>query len=149
MPALYDRHGVRFQYPENWSLCEESTRWPREITLESPTGALWALHVYFPPDSPARLLDDALAAMQREYQGVESTSVTEQLHASTSAAGYDLCFFYLDLIVECHLRAFTYRDKTFLILMQAEEREFQQLHPVFQAMTTSLIRHLVEQAASL
>ncbi|GIW90816.1 MAG: hypothetical protein KatS3mg109_1278 [Pirellulaceae bacterium] len=145
MPAVYERHGVRFQYPENWNLIEESTRWPREITLESPSGALWALHVYFPPDSPSRLLQDALKAMQKEYEGIEYSSVTEQLHETATADGYDLYFFYLDFVVECRLRSFTYRDKTFLLITQAEEREYQQLEPVFRAMTTSLVRHLAGQ----
>jgi hypothetical protein len=146
MPATYQKYGVSFQYPENWKVVEEGARWPREVTVESPSGAIWALHIYFPPEKPARLLKDALAAMQREYNDVESTFVSETLHPSTVAEGYDLLFFYLDLIVECRLRSFTFHDKTFLLITQAEEREYQQLEPVFRAITTSLVRDLAQRA---
>lgn len=148
MTAVYEKHGVRFQYPENWKLYEESSRWPREITLESPSGAIWALHVYFPPDKPQRLLEDSLQAMHREYRDIETHKVSELLDAETSAEGYNLLFFYLDLIVDCRLRSFTYHDKTFLLMTQAEEREYQQLEPVFSAITTSLLRGLAERRQS-
>jgi hypothetical protein len=138
MPAVYDSSGVRFQYPENWTLLEEAKQSPREITLESPSGAFWALHVYFPPTDPHELAGDALRVMRQEYENVEVEPVHEDI-GPVHAYGFDMSFFYLDLLVNCRARAFDFGDATFLLITQAEDRDYDQLEPVFRAITASLL----------
>lgn len=140
MVAVYEKHGIQFMYPENWSLSEEDTSWPREVSVESPGGGFWALHLYSPPEDAQRLTDDVLDAMRAEYDPVESEEVEEQV-AGVTAVGHDLTFFYLDLLITCRVRGFTLGDKTFVLITQAEDRDYQQLAPVFQAMTVNLVEN--------
>jgi hypothetical protein len=143
MSAVYQNHGIQFQYPENWQVIEEDKEWPREVYVESPCGGFWSLHVYSPPDDPHQLVGDVLEVMRAEYKSVEAESAHEKIGGS-DANGYDLFFFYLDLVVRCRVRGFTLNDKTLVLLTQAEDRDFERLLPVFDAMTTSLVRHLGE-----
>ena len=139
MTAVYDNSGVHFQYPENWTLLEEAQQWPHEITLESPSGAFWALHIYFPPADPLELAADALRAMRMEYDNVEVDPVQEKI-GPVDTEGFDMSFFYLDLLITCRARCFNFRDKTFVLIMQGEDRDFATLEPVFLAITMSLLR---------
>ena len=139
MTAVYNNSGVHFQYPENWTILEESQEWPHEITLESPSGAFWALHVYFPPTDPSELASDALDAMRMEYENVEVEPVREMI-GTVPTEGFDMSFFYLDLLINCRTRSFTLGDKTFLLITQAEDRDYDELEPVFRAITISLLR---------
>jgi hypothetical protein len=120
-------------------LLEEAQEWPHEITLESPSGAFWALHVYFPPADPQELAGDVLRAMRMEYDNLEVDSVEEKI-GPVMAVGFDMSFFYLDLLITCRARCFNFRDKTFVLITQAEDRDYAKLEPVFLAMTMSLLR---------
>lgn len=141
MVAHYEKYGVHFLYPENWTVSEEDSRWPREVTVESPSGGFWALHIYSPPQDPLALADDVVGALKTEYDPVEAQEAAEQL-GNITAEGYDLSFFYLDLLITCHTRSFTHGDKTFVLITQAEDRDYEQLEPVFRAITVSLVQHL-------
>ena len=47
MPAVYEKLGVRFLYPENWQITdEELDGWPQSVSVQSPGSAFWSLHVY-------------------------------------------------------------------------------------------------------
>jgi hypothetical protein len=140
MTAVYDKHGVQFQYPENWTLWEED-REPYEISVESPSGSFWALHVYLAPDDPHRLAVDVLRAMRLEYDNVEADAVQEDL-CGLPAEGFDMSFFYLDLVIFCRARSFACGNKTFVLITQGEDRDHEKLAPVFDAITESLIENL-------
>ena len=138
MPAVYDQHGVRFLYPENWRLQEELEQAARVITLETPGGGFWSVHVY-PPDQPTdRLVEAALATMRQEYQELEAKSVEETI-GGYPAAGYDLTFYCLDFVVVCRVRSCSTPRHSLLLLYQAEDREFDALEAVFSAITLSLL----------
>ncbi len=145
MVAMYDKHGLQFMYPENWSLATEDDGWPRSISVESPSGAFWSLHVYFPPADPRRLTEDVVKVLRTEYDPLEAQEASEQV-GNVTAEGYDVTFFFLDLLITCHTRGFTLGDKTMVIMTQAEDRDFEQLEPVFRAITVSLIQNLQSQS---
>lgn len=141
MVATFDKHGVQFMYPENWSLTTDDESWPRAISVESPSGAFWSLHLYSPPADPRKLTEDVISALRAEYDPLEAEEASEQV-GDVKAEGYDLSFFYLDLLIICHTRSFTFGNKTLVIMTQAEDRDYQQLEPVFRAITVSLVQNL-------
>ncbi len=143
MPAVFENYGLKFVYPENWKLFEEGENWPKEVSLESPSGALWTLHLYEPAKDPKQLIQGAMEAIQEEYEQVEAEFVQEPIGPAV-AEGCNLTFFYLDLLVVCQVRSFTWGDRTLLMISQAEDRDFQELDPVFQAMLVSLLPSLGE-----
>lgn len=140
MTAVYDQVGVRFLYPENWELADEpESDLPRVTSVTSPSGGFWALHVYEVSADPSELADEVLRSMQQEYDSLESEPVTEQI-GPVEAVGYDMEFYVLDFVASAKVRAFRHQDRTYLVLAQAETRDFDKLADVFRAITLSLVR---------
>lgn len=139
MPALYDKFGIRFQYPENWTLeTDADAPGKQAVTVYSPQGAFWTISVHPLEADPAELTKAAMQAMQGEYDEIDSEEVEEEV-AGFDLVGYDLNFYCLDLTNTALIRSGRNSATTYLIICQAEDRDFAQVAPVFQAMTISLL----------
>lgn len=139
MSAIYDKLGVRFIYPEGWKVTEDVTsEQPRTVSLESPAGGTWELLLYDEGATAAELVDDVLETMREEYEGVEATDWASQFD-DVDVIGYDMYFYYLDLLINCRAFAGTFGKHTALFVWQAEDRTFAELEPVFRAITTCLL----------
>lgn len=139
MPAIYDKSGLKFQYPDNWKLEEDEPRPGRNAaTVYSPGGAFWSVAVRPPQSDPRELIAEAVEAMREEYSVVEAEE-TSEIISGFEAVGCDLSFFYLDLISTSAVRCIRTQKATYLIYCQGEDREFETLEPVFLAMTYSLL----------
>ncbi len=140
MPAVYQQFGVRFLYPENWSVLDEETdQWPRTVTLQSQETGFWTLQVY-PPDQDAKAAVLAVIESIREvYPDLEVLPAKETI-ADAQAKGVDIAFFYLDLLVEAKIRCVKTASAVILWHYQAESRELDKVEPVFQAIATSLVQ---------
>lgn len=138
MPSQYTNFGLRFSYPDDWSVVdEEKITWPRRVSVQSPESAYWELQVYPPDYSPMALTDQTLEIFREEYEDVDSTPVQEQIRDS-QVVGYDLDFFCLDLMVTCRVRSFSLGGQTLLLISQAESREYEARQDVLDAITRSL-----------
>lgn len=138
MPGKYDRFGVRFMYPENWKMTEEDgDDWPKAVTLESPQGAFWALHVYDADANLAELVNEAVDAFREEYDTLEAEELVDG--ADGADYGYNLDFYCLDLVITAHVRGTLLPDKTLVWICQGENRDFDACLPVFQAITATLL----------
>ena len=80
----------------------------------------------------------ALDAMRKEYEGLEAEPVRETV-AGHELIGFDMNFFYLDLISTAGIRSLRAGGTTYTVFFQAEDREFAQIGQVFDAMTYSLL----------
>ncbi len=85
----------------------------------------------------------ALEAMQKEYKDLEVQEVDETI-AGRKLWGYDLNFFLFDFTNTAQIRSLKYNRSIYTIFCQAEDREFEQIERVFQAMTISLLNGLKE-----
>ena len=141
MPARFDRLGITFLYPENWRLDEEEAlQGHQSVTVYSPSGgAFWSVAIHPPSEDPAKLAAAALKVMQQEYEDLDSEAASETL-GDREMVGYDMNFFCLDLTNSAVVRSLRTRQATYTIFYQAEDREFDQVQPVFQAITVSLLR---------
>jgi hypothetical protein len=139
MPALYDKLGIRFQYPDNWTLDEQdAASGEGAVSVYSEGGAFWSISSYSPLTDPEDLAETALAAMKEEYQGLESEPVHETI-AGHELVGYDLNFFWLDLVNTGRIRVIPTTQANYVVLCQAEDKEFRVAGQVFSAITTSLL----------
>ncbi|HEY2413629.1 MAG TPA: hypothetical protein VGI40_15370 [Pirellulaceae bacterium] len=146
MPAVYDNLGVRFLYPENWSITdEEDDDWPRTVTLQSPETGFWSLHVYPPAHDVKAVVKELIGAIQAEFSDIEVLP-TKETFGETATTGVDLAFFYLDLLVEAKIRCLRTPSATLIWLYQAESREFEAVEPVFQAIAVSMLQTQVPLA---
>ncbi len=142
MPAEFRKLGIAFQYPENWTLdVQDALAGQRSVTVYSPGGGFWAVSIHPRSASPRSLAKAAVKAMQEEYVDLESCEVS-QLVSGHQLVGYDLNFFYLDLTNTALIRCIRTSGATYVVFCQAEDREFDRVHAVFEAMTTSLLSNL-------
>lgn len=138
MPQRYDNLGVSFQFPDNWILEETETPEQRSVSVYSPGGAFWTVVVHAPAIDPARLVETAASAMRQEYDNLDAVGAEETV-AGHRLAGQDLNFYCLDLTNTALIRGVRTPAATLLIFCQADDREFERIHPVFRAMTASLL----------
>jgi hypothetical protein len=142
MPQKFEKLGISFQYPDNWTLDEEDAPAGRKsVTVYSPGGAFWSVAVHPRSADPAQLAEAAVGAMKQEYEKLEVEKARETT-AGLEMIGYDLSFYYLDLTNTARIRCLRIQQAIYSIFCQAEDREFDQIQMVFQAMTTSLLRGL-------
>ena len=141
MPAKFDQFGIRFDYPDNWTVDEiDETSEEQQVVVSSPQTAFWQLSKQ-PPDLPLEpLFDEALAALRSEYQQIE-VETTEELLEGYLIQGYMVHFFYLDLTNTCLIQGIETPSANFLLICQAEDREFQTVQLVFKAMLASVLRN--------
>ena len=143
MPALFDKLGIFFQYPENWSLDEsEAAEGQRSVSVYSPSGgAFWSLSVYSHQEDPQRLAAAALMAMKEEYDNLDAEAVQET-RGNRELLGYDINFYCLDLTNTAAVRCLRTERATYTIFYEAEDREFEQVKLVFEAMSVSFLSNL-------
>jgi hypothetical protein len=139
MPKIYDKLGMRFQYPDNWTLDEgEAASGIPSVTVYSPGGSFWSVARHERAADPKRLAKTALQAMRDEYQDLESEAVCESI-AGHRLVGYDINFCYLDLTSTATVRCATMPEGVYVVFCEAEDREFDDLRSVFAAITHSLL----------
>jgi len=140
MPAVYENLGVRFLYPENWSVVdEERDDWPRSVTVQSPNTSFWTLLIYPPRQATGPIIDHVIETIREEYRELEILEGEDEI-SEMLTTGVDVCFFYLDLLVESKIRVLSTPSATLLWHYQAESREFDEMEPVFRAITTTLLQ---------
>jgi len=139
MPAVYDKLGLRFQYPENWTLeTDDNSPEKPSVSVYSPGGAFWTVIKHPSGTEPAELATAAMQAMKQEYDELDSAELSEEF-AGIEFVGYDLNFYCLDLTNTAWIRAGRSDSATLLFICQAEDREFEKMSPVFRAMMASLL----------
>jgi len=142
MPAEFNKLGILFQYPENWSLDEEDAlAGRRSVTVYSPGGAFWSVSVHPRSADPTRLAKAAVDAMKEEYAGLEAERTQETI-AGRETIGYDINFYYLDLVNTASVRCIRTDRATYAVFFQAEDSELERVRAVFRAMTTSFLDNL-------
>ncbi len=140
MPAVFEKLGVRFEYPDSWQVDEDEVRESGDtITVYSPGGGFWSLNIQQPEVDPDALASAAVEAMQAEYDNLDSEPVTDST-AGVELSGYDMNFYCLDLTNTARVRVASRPQATYVIVCQAEDREFEAISQVFDAITASLLR---------
>ncbi len=142
MPCAFNKLGISFSYPENWTLDEaEALAGRRAVTVYSPGGAFWSVSAHPGSADPTGLAKAAIDAIKDEYTDVEVEEALENV-AGHDMVGYDLNFFFLDMTNTATVRCFRAPLATYAVFCQAEDRELDQVRRVFAAITTSLVRGL-------
>lgn len=148
MPAVFDKLGIRFTYPDNWTVDESDALGGEcSVTVYSPGGAFWAVSLHDPDTVPKDLVKATAQALRETYPDLDFESVTETI-SGVETAGADLNFYCLDLTNTAMIRAFRAPRFNCLVLCQAEDREFEDVGPVFRAMTQTLLLNLTQPAQS-
>ena len=147
MIKTYQGLGLSCMYPENWTLTED-TDGGRVVgfTVESPTFAFMTVTEYSWTVSPREALEQAQDIMKSEYDNIEYDEIDPELEFDgqplADSRASDANFYYLDLLVFSRFVSFTVDRKTFLVQIQAEDRDFESLELVFKAMLISMLKSI-------
>jgi hypothetical protein len=139
MTAVYEDHGIRFQYPQNWDL-EVSDDGPDRTTvaLQAPGGLAFALVTIDDSCPPAdELADEALEAMRAEYPALDAVPATETI-AGHQAIGHDIDFISLDMTNSCAIRCYRTPRRTVLIFGQWSDLDEENSEALIRAVRSSL-----------
>lgn len=138
----FDRFGLAFDHPDNWQVdTEDSEGRYATVTVYSPGGAFWSVSGHAPGGDPAALSEAVESQMREEYRELDAEPASEEI-AGHRLVGIDMNFYCLDLTNTAQVRTLTTPDAIYLILCQAEDHEWDEVAPVFAAITTSFIRGL-------
>lgn len=136
MVAKFDRAGVSFSYPDNWTVEIEEFTGGWSVSVQSPATAFFTLSIDEGGPLPGEFADAALATLLESYQESDALPACDTL-AGMPSVGHDVQFFSFDLTNTCGIRACSVVGGTLLAIWQANDLEVQNL-AVLSAIRTSL-----------
>lgn len=154
MPTSFQSNGLRFLYPDNWTIVERSAdAGGVGVTLEFPGGGFFAVEQVTDPRDDDALLAALVESVKEGYQDAEHEPMSaDDFGASplsarggdsaTAAVGpmtdagpaAEVRFYYLDLLVIARLMVLRLGPTRYVVQTQAESRDFDRNLPVFQAL---------------
>jgi hypothetical protein len=140
MQAHFEQFGISFQYPDNWTLEADSVLVGEpSVSVYSPGGAFWSVTVHEAHRDPNELVAAVLEAVRGMYEDVDVEHTRETVEGH-NIIGCEINFYYLDMTNTARVGVIPSPHATYLVMYQAEDREYREVERVFQAMTTSLVR---------
>lgn len=143
MASTFQHGNLSFLYPENWLLSEVDSgdESSLQVMLESPTGGMWMLSATPAATNAAAAIDEAVDAINAQFEDVEWSEVKQPFYGF-EAVGADGFFYSLDLLICAQIRSFKTLDRTIVVVIQSESRDFDKTSPVYDAITLSLLKSL-------
>lgn len=139
MPAQFNKLGIRFTYPDNWTVDESSAmEGAASVTVYSPTDSFWSVSLHPDDVEPEELVRSGTAALRETYPDLDVEEFCETVQGRV-VIGADVNFICLDLTNTAQIRVFESANCVVVVYCQADDRDFDMLGPVFQAMTVSLL----------
>jgi hypothetical protein len=144
----FDRFGLAFDHPDNWLVdTGDSEGRFATVTVYSPGGGFWSVSGHAPGGDPGQLSGAVVSELREEYRELDAEPATEMI-GGHDLVGFDLNFYCLDLTNTAQVRTLSTPEAIYLILCQAEDRDWDELAPVFAAITTSFLKGLDEPGDS-
>lgn len=148
MPAQFDSFGIRFLYPDNWTVAQRDEAEGEDgVTLDVPGGGFVSLELTR-ADEVEALIDRIVSAISADYEDLERDELTlDVLPEGTPVT--DLRFYYLDLLIVSRLVILKDiaepvggdpgGENVLIIQMQAESRDFDKNEAVFAAILKQIV----------
>jgi hypothetical protein len=137
MAATFEESGVRFLYPENWTVEREDNEDGWNVTVQSPETAFLVITVNEELPTTEEMLATALEALKADYPDLEADDCVDTV-AGQPAVGHDIRFVSLDLTNTCWTRSFYSAAGTILVLCQCNDLESEIHERVLRAICASL-----------
>jgi len=134
----FQKHGVKFHYPDIWQLEEAgSDDDDIVITVSSDGTCFWSIHILSNSPPPPQVVASCVAAFTDEYDDAEAT-VTERWLAEMPAYARDVEFSCYELMNTSSMQSVRTNDFTLLVLWQGTDHELEEYRPILDAMTDSV-----------
>lgn len=122
MSAVYQKHGVRFEFPPGWVLTEDGATTEVCITVASPQAAFWSITLFFDCPSPDEVSETVIRAFQDEYQDIDVYPTNVPV-GGQPAVGADIEFIAFDLTNSAFVRVCRTNRFTAVVLYQGTDHE--------------------------
>lgn len=86
MPAVYEAHGLRFLYPENWQLDEQLGDAVLSISVQSPDTAFWMISLYESQPAATDTAEDHLSPTDLAKRQPQSATDLAEAPSATDVA---------------------------------------------------------------
>lgn len=133
----YENHGIRFQFPSNWALAEQSTDEETTISVQSDGTSFWMLMLFKRRPDPEEVLETAVKAFVQDYEDVDVVSAVGSL-CGLPSLGRELDFVCYDLVNSATIRVFQTGELTIMVLFQGTDHELKVTGTPLKAITASL-----------
>jgi hypothetical protein len=134
MPTLFDDFGIKFLYPDNWTVADRGDlEGAAGVTLELPSGGFFTIEREGEGRLAEELVEDVADSLAADYGEVEREDVQLD-HAPRGERTVEFRFYYLDLLIVSRLMIMTVKGDTLIVQMQAESRDFDANELVFSAL---------------
>jgi hypothetical protein len=144
----FARFGLEFAYPDNWSVdADAGDGESSAVTVHAPDGGFWSVSVHPAGTAPESLAEAVSRQMREEYRDLDIEAAVDEV-AGHALVGFDFNFYCLDLTNTAQVRTLSTPGAIYLILCQAEDREWEAVAPVFAAITTSFVKGLASSGPS-
>ncbi len=143
MPQMFEHAELKFLYPENWKIIEQQTDSAicQSVTLQNEGTILWSVYRYDGQMDTEELIGQSVRAIHAEYEEHEET-VNYQINVGDEElVGIRMFFNYLDFILCMTAVTIFKNDATYMFVIQAESREYDENEIIFQALATSLLNN--------
>ncbi|MFM9965540.1 MAG: hypothetical protein ACKV2Q_30510 [Planctomycetaceae bacterium] len=137
MDRVFEGHGIRFEYPDDWILHEQSTVEEITLTVHSPDTSFWSLTLIMDRPDPQRVIDSALEAFREEYSEIDVYPSTARL-GDQPTESCELDFVCHELIGSAFLRATVAPEFTLLVLYQGADLELDDTQKILEKVSRSL-----------
>ncbi|MBR6481573.1 MAG: hypothetical protein IKT12_07705 [Thermoguttaceae bacterium] len=138
---------VRFAYPKNWFVQEAPwTSDSKAITVNNPDGYFWMISIFPAGTDPDAAAKEVLHSMRREYSQLEDTPA-HRIIADHFLTGYEMNFFYLDLVNTAIVLSLETESRSYVIYWQycdilAVTQEEYGFEDIAEAMTYTFLKNL-------
>lgn len=134
--AEYENHGVRFRYPSDWDLSEQSDDEETTISVQSDGTSFWTVVLLNSRPDPDDVLESVVETFEQDYEEVDVLTHVGSV-CGLPTLGRDLDFVCYDLLNCAILRAFQTSEKTVFVLYQGTDHELVSTRSQLEAITAS------------
>jgi len=135
---IFEKHGIYFEYPDDWTLTEESGDTETTLTVEGPGTTFWSVTIVSGRPDSERLMESALVPFREMYPEHDVYESREKICLLPTVAR-DLDFVCLELISRACLRTCEASDFSLLVLYQTSELDDDAIKTALHEITDSLI----------
>lgn len=141
MTKTFADEQIELLFPENWELSDHSTANIKQISIQSEKTAVWDFYAFEDRFGAEDVLREFVASLVEQYEEFESQPIEIEFGGS-DLPGLEAHFYCGDLLAMSHIFALQSGNAVWIVNYQAENREFDSSLPVFQAITTGLLRNI-------
>ncbi len=134
---VYETHGVRFEYPDDWEISVDEGEDQTAVTVEGPGTAFWTLSLIAERPPAEEIIESALQCFEEEYSNVDIYEVDDRICLLPTIAR-NLDVISLDLVSKVGLRVCETDDFSIFTMYQFAETEAESTELALQAINASL-----------